>query len=320
MTNGSINIDDIKGKVSGIIHGSTGSLSADVIRIEGNLTININNPTKEIIAELKQIQQAPLEASEIKNQVTTHDVKETKRSINFFKNLLSEADSKVGAPTQAIRAGNLQISRNELLLKTASTMANEYLLRGEYHNALDWYNKAIHINPNDAIMWLNKGVVLNKLNRYNEAIQCFDKAIEINPNYTKPWYNKSASLNKLNRYNEAIQCIDRAIQMDPNYALAWNNKGATLNNLNRYNEAIQCYERAIQIDPNDANPWNNKGNALSKLGRYEEAITSYDKAIEIKPELADFWNNKCYVLHNKLGRSDEAKRCFNRARQLGYVK
>ena len=50
MTNGSINIDDIKGKVSGISYDSTGRLSAEVINIQGNLTIVISNPTPEVIA------------------------------------------------------------------------------------------------------------------------------------------------------------------------------------------------------------------------------------------------------------------------------
>ncbi len=141
-----INIDDIKGKVSGISYDSTGRLSAEVINIQGNLTIVINNPTKEVIAELKKILQAPLVGSGINDQgITTQNVKETKQSINRIKSLLSKADKRIGKPTQAIKADNVEISRKELLLKDAGTMAYEYLQNEDYGNALEWSNKAIRI-------------------------------------------------------------------------------------------------------------------------------------------------------------------------------
>jgi hypothetical protein len=131
MTNGSINIDDIKGKVAGISHGSTGSLSAENITIQGNLTIVINNPTKEIIAELRKIQ-VPIETSDTRDHgITTQRIKETRQSINWFKDLVSRMDKKVGKPTLAIRAGNVEVSRNELFWKDAATIANEYFRKGE---------------------------------------------------------------------------------------------------------------------------------------------------------------------------------------------
>jgi tetratricopeptide (TPR) repeat protein len=181
MGDDSVNIDNIKGKVSGVSYGSTGSLSADVIRIEGNLTINFNNPTKEVIGELRKILEVPIAASEIKDQVTTQKIKETRKNIDLFKNLLSQADNKVGAPTQSIRAGNVELSRDELFLKDAGTMAYEYIQKGDYHNALEWSDKAIQINPNNANVWYNKGISLGSLNRYSEAIQCIDRAIQIDP-------------------------------------------------------------------------------------------------------------------------------------------
>jgi tetratricopeptide (TPR) repeat protein len=127
--------------------------------------------------------------------------------------LLSEADEKVGAPTQSIRAGNIELSREELLLKDAATMAYEYGKKGEYHNALEWANKAIQIDPNDAITWYNKGVALDNLCRYDEAIKSYDRAIQIDPNYADPWYNKGVTLGKLGRSDEAKQYFTKARQL-----------------------------------------------------------------------------------------------------------
>jgi len=56
---------------------------------------------------------------------------------------------------------------------------------------------------------------------------------------------------------------------------------------------------------------------LCSLGKYDEAIISYDQAIKIDPSDADAWNNKGNSL-NSLGNDDEAKKCYDRSRELGY--
>ena len=174
--------------------------------------------------------------------------------------------------------------------------------------------KLIEMNPE---YWNNKGIALGELKRYEEAIECFDKAIELNPNDPWYWYNKGVALSELKRYEEEIECYDRAIELDPNNPWYWNNKGTALGKLERYEEEIECYDRAIELNPNNPIYWNNKGNALYYLKRYEEAIECYDRAIELNPNSPIYWNNKAVVLE-ELGRYEEAKKCYQKVRELGY--
>jgi len=51
--------------------------------------------------------------------------------------------------------------------------------------------------------------------------------------------------------------------------------------------------------------------------RYEEAIAAYDQAIRLDPNYALAYYNKGCALDN-LGRSKEARYCYEKARQLGY--
>ncbi len=64
--------------------------------------------------------------------------------------------------------------------------------------------------PESALTWNNKGVVIGKLGKNEEALECFDKAIEIEPNYTKAWRNKGVALDNLGRHEEAIKCFEKA--------------------------------------------------------------------------------------------------------------
>ncbi len=51
------------------------------------------------------------------------------------------------------------------------------------------------------------------LKKYNESIQFFDKAIAINPNYFSAYQNKG---NALKKFEEAIKCYNKIIEIKPN--------------------------------------------------------------------------------------------------------
>jgi len=61
--------------------------------------------------------------------------------------------------------------------------------------------------------------------------------------------------------------------------------------------------------------WNNKGGSLYRLGRIDEAIRCYDKALELDPRNANIWLDKGVNLHS-LGRFGEAIHCYDRALEL----
>ena len=152
----------------------------------------------------------------------------------------------------SIKAGDVQVSRTELSVKEIILKGNEYSDGGEYSIALDYYDQAIKIDPNDDGAWYNKGNALYNLGKYNEAIESCDRAVKIDPNDDGAWYNKGNALYNLGKYDEAMQSCDRAIKIDPNDDGAWYNKGNALYNLGKYDEAMQSCDRAIKIDPNYA--------------------------------------------------------------------
>jgi tetratricopeptide (TPR) repeat protein len=54
------------------------------------------------------------------------------------------------------------------------------------------------------------------LKKYNESIQFFDKAIAINPNYFSAYQNKGNALRNLKKFEEAIKCYNKIIEIKPN--------------------------------------------------------------------------------------------------------
>ena len=137
----------------------------------------------------------------------------------------------------------------------------------DYRGALYAFEKAISLDPNEALYWRNKGVTLDNLQRYSEALIAEEKAISLNPNYFNPWLDKSLVFLHLGKYSEALVAAEKAITLDPTNKFAWNNKGVALNNLNRYSEALTAYDEAIALDPTYQTAITNKKNLETKMNK-----------------------------------------------------
>jgi len=220
-------------------------------------------------------------------------------------------------------------------LSTASTSSElvdigyRFMDSGRYQDALNAFDKAIEIDPNNANAWSGKGFALKNLERFQEALDAFDKATELDPDLLNAWLHKGYTLDGLGKQQDAIVVFqriinisDRLIAIDPN-GNTWKNKGdnpwhykaEALKSLGENEDALIAYNIATSKDPNNPYSWNGKGNTLFALGKYQEATDSYDKAIKIKSDEAQFWRSKGDAL-KALGKVQEANEAYNKAYEL----
>ncbi|NJR62478.1 MAG: tetratricopeptide repeat protein [Cyanobacteria bacterium CRU_2_1] len=92
---------------------------------------------------------------------------------------------------------------------------NIWFADGNYSAAIDSYNKAIELKPDDHYAWNNRGLALAELGRYEEAIDSYDKALEFLPDHTKAIYNKACSYARWNKVEESIENLQKAIALNP---------------------------------------------------------------------------------------------------------
>ena len=92
------------------------------------------------------------------------------------------------------------------------------------------------------------GIDFSSQGKYDEAIESFDEAIRLDPNDAKAWNSKGNALNSQGKYDEAIESFEEAIRLDPNDAVAWYNKGNALNSQGKYDEAIRAYDKVKKLD------------------------------------------------------------------------
>ena len=187
--------------------------------------------------------------------------------------------------------------------------------KGKYKEAIDYYDRAIELNLNNAGAYNNRGVAKKELGQYQEAIGDYDKAIELNPGFVEAYNNRGNAKNKLGQHQQAIDDFNRVVELDPNYAIAYNNRGIAKNNLEQHQVAIIDFNKAIELNPDFVEAYNNRGVAKSNLEQHQEAIADYDKTIELDPNYAIAYNNRGFT-ENNLRQYQEAIADFNKAIEL----
>jgi tetratricopeptide (TPR) repeat protein len=187
---------------------------------------------------------------------------------------------------------------------------------GQHKRALEAFDEALKLKPDDSAIWYTKGIILDELGHHDEAIKAFDKALQYKPNFASACNAKGIALGDLGRYKEALQSFEEALQHAPNYASAWYNKGNVLGDLGRSEEAVSAFDEALKHEPENAMAWNNKGIALGDLGHYEEALRAFEGAIKCEPYHTNAWHNMGNLLSH-LGHDEEALKAFDKASKYG---
>ena len=207
---------------------------------------------------------------------------------------------------------------NEKNYETASVLFYQGFAsdsKGKYKEAIDYYDRVIELNPNNARAYNNRGVAKNELRQYQEAIADCDKAIELNPGFAEAYSNRGNAKNFLGLHQEAIADYDKTIELNPNYAETYNNRGNAKNFLGQHQKAIADYNKAIELNPGFAETYNNRGLTKDNLRQHSDAMADYDKAIELNPKYAEAYHNRG-VAKGKLGQYQEAITDFNKAIEL----
>jgi tetratricopeptide (TPR) repeat protein len=154
------------------------------------------------------------------------------------------------------------------------------LLRGNWEEAIAFYDKAIENKPDKHGAWHGRGFALIELGRYEEAIKSYDKVMEIKPDKHGAWHGRGCALEKLGRYEEAIASYDKAIRTKSGGDRDWNNRELTYFKWGKYSEFLECLNQSINIKLDKYDSWHNKGVAQFVIGDYTTALESWRTAYQ----------------------------------------
>lgn len=180
-----------------------------------------------------------------------------------------------------------------------------YNSKGYFDEAIAQFNRAVWLNPYDALPYYNLGLSYLLIGNYKKGIENFNISIEIDPGDPDAYDQRGRTFGQHGQVENAILDFNRAITIDPNHCNAYLNLGALLSSIQKYQEAIQNYNQCIQINSNDADAYYNRALAFCKLKFYEKALNDYEKsayAYKLQGKYSDYQNslNKISEIKNIL--------------------
>lgn len=83
----------------------------------------------------------------------------------------------------------------------------------EFEKAIDCFNAALTVRPEDALIWNRLGATLANSSRSEEAIDAYYKALELRPAFVRARYNLGVSCINIGCYHEAAQHLLAALSL-----------------------------------------------------------------------------------------------------------
>jgi len=169
-------------------------------------------------------------------------------------------------------------------LDTLLQVGNIFFANGASEKALQYYNKAVKINPNYAAALLNMGNVYRGMRDLRKAVEIYETAVRIDPDSltAETWYDMGTTYYELGDRRKAIDMFLKAVAKKPDYADAYNWIGKAYYDEGVYGRALENYNRAVEINPDHAQAWTNMGDLYNRFHNHQKAKEMWDKAERIR--------------------------------------
>ncbi len=215
---------------------------------------------------------------------------------------------------KADESGKKALELNAQLPAVYITLGNIHQSTGKNELALDEFQRALNLEPNNADALLGLARVYEHIAQAAKAEETFRRGATLRPDYWGGWHELGNFYFRQHRYQDAAREWKHVLDLAPDSAPAHANYATALNRLGHYTEAEAELKRAIALKPNYI--WYNQlGNVYWFQRRWADAADMYELALKMRPDDYRLWGNLGLV-YDWMGQHDRALTSYRRAREL----
>ncbi|MCE1248612.1 MAG: tetratricopeptide repeat protein [Firmicutes bacterium] len=198
-------------------------------------------------------------------------------------------------------------------------LAGSYLF-GERnpHKAIEIYEKAIKVDPNDVRLWLGWGesyLEIKSPEASRKGVEILTECIRRFPKYHIAYIVVGEEHQLQGNYREAVRFLEKSMELDPIYYRAYADIGDMLVDLGRYKEAEAYYQRTLKTNPRyEALIYTQIGRLYVILGNPEMAEKCFREGISVHKDNPED-NQEKAMAYLELSRLESKRKNFAKARE-----
>lgn len=180
-----------------------------------------------------------------------------------------------------------------------------------YRRTMAEIDASLSRTPTTAQEYLARGFELLNTNRHEEALEDFEAALELEPDNALAWANHGVTLAWLRSYTKAEQSLDKAEKgfaqgqgTRADNAVVYRGRGLIAELEYDYAKAVKEYTTSLEYDPDNAFAFGHRAMANWQLRNTQSALADIDRALEISPGWIQLVSLRVDI-HHSLG--DEQK-------------
>jgi len=183
--------------------------------------------------------------------------------------------------TETLFRHALAVTQNNIV--ACNKLGSFYSRQGRMTEAMNYYFKALQINPDDPDVLYDQGNAYAQRSDWENAISSYRHALQVTPDQPDILNNLGLALAAKKQYAGAGACFEAALKLNPDYADAHNNLATVLFMQKQFDDAVRHFREALRITPDNPQIYGNLGDALVKQGQTAEAVKSYQAALRLEP-------------------------------------
>ena len=138
-----------------------------------------------------------------------------------------------------------------------------------------------------AAAYNNRGVAYRVKKNYAQAINDFNEAIRLVPNNANAFNNRGVAYRNMGNLDRAVADYDQAISIKPDYVAAFYNRGLALADKKEFAKAISDFTAVLKVDPKNPTVLYRRGTTYLNSGNIEAGNVDLAEAKSIKPDIVE---------------------------------
>ncbi len=185
---------------------------------------------------------------------------------------------------------------SRFVLQSKADQGWEAYQAGHYDAAIELFNAALEVNPQDSKAYLGRSWTFNAKRQWRQALQDSTEALRLNPHSALAATAKAIALEGLGQVPDAMKALNQAIAEDPRCGKAYYERAriAFYHNLKEA-DPLADVEKAIELEPRFAAAYSLEGLLQFEKKDYGKTIELCDKALELNPREATAYLSRGYA-------------------------